>query len=56
MELFEGRVTLGSCVFISDRVELGLEEVEAETEGEGGDKESAEAAGDEVEEELVETK
>lgn len=44
--MFEG--TLGSCVFILDCVELGLE---AEVDGRGADKEEA---GDEVEEELIE--
>lgn len=49
----EGRVI--SCVFMLDWVEPGLEDVEAETEGRGG-VESAEEAGDEVEEGPAETK
>lgn len=46
VDVFEGRVTPCSCVLISDWVELGLEEVEAEKEGRGVDKESAEEAGE----------
>lgn len=53
--MFDGRVTLGICVFVLDwEVELGLEEVEADKEGRGGDKESVGEAGDEVVEELAE--
>lgn len=55
--MFEGMVALDSCgamVDWVDWVELGLVEVEAERERSGD--ESAEEAGDEVEEELVETK
>lgn len=51
MEVFDGRVTLGICFFLVDwMVELGFEEAEADREGTGSDKGSA----DEVEEDLVE--
>lgn len=55
VEVFEGRVTLGGSVFTLGSLEPVLEDVKAEKEGRGSDKE-CEVAGDEVDEELVEIK